>query len=73
MTPRDRLDAIRERALGLVECASQWTARHLQPRIAQELRAERPDIHAARQRVHYLVVLGELAKLRRFPAEERNP
>jgi hypothetical protein len=42
----------------------------LQPRIARQLRAERPDIHEARQRVHYLVLLAELARMRRTPTQQ---
>lgn len=51
--------------------AAQWLANHLQPRIARELLEERPDMHDARQRVHYLVLLAELAKMRKFPQEQR--
>jgi hypothetical protein len=42
----------------------------LQPRIAQQVRAERPDIHEARQRVHYLVLLAELARVRRTHTQQ---
>jgi hypothetical protein len=47
-------------------------ANWLQPRVARELRAERPEIHEARRRVHVLVLLGELARLRRFPHQHEE-
>jgi hypothetical protein len=45
-------------------------ANMLQPRIARQLRAERTDMHEARQRVHYLVLLAELARVRRVQREQ---
>lgn len=59
-------------ARDLVRRGGQWLANKLQPRIARELRAERPDIHDARQRVHYVVLMTELARLRRFPARRQE-
>jgi hypothetical protein len=46
---------------------SERAANVLQPRIGRELRSERPEIHERRRRVHVLVVLAELARMRRFP------
>jgi len=68
---RDRIALLVERARGVIEFLSQAAARHLQPRIARQLLDVRPEVHADRQRVHYLVVLTELAKLRRFPEEHQ--
>jgi hypothetical protein len=45
----------------------------LQPQVARELQAERPDIHEARRRVHILVLLAELARMRRFPTHREQP
>lgn len=44
----------------------------LQPRVGRELRLERPEIHDRRRRVHVLVLLGELARLRRFPHQHEE-
>jgi hypothetical protein len=57
---------------GYLTRLSLWLADLLQPRVARELRAERPAIHEARRRVHVLVLLGELARMRRFPNHHRE-
>lgn len=44
----------------------------LQPRVGRELLAERPAIHEARRRVQVLVLLAELARLRRFPTHRER-
>lgn len=52
---------------------SERAAQVLQPRVGAELRSERPEIHERRRRVHVLVLLAELAALRRFPPHREQP